>query len=322
MNLQILNRILLAIVILPVVVGSALANNGMTRFVFDPAVGETRTYQVVKTRETHANGEVTRHSFTMSVPITVIEKNAEGFILEATFNDITQTDPFSSLDQDTLVADLARLTEGFALQFQASETGVPIAMSNMDALKAELLPSVFAKLDDIATKHGSTPRVSATTQQIRQNFENMNARTAAAITLRDIQPVFIATGLEVPTNEPQPINKEVPWELTGSNLVAVGKIEIAALNNHEATIRLNQNYTRESVRNGIAFLLAQMAGMDKASMERATKQIRAWEDYDIQTEFSATLPLSESWPRRIDHTQTFIAAGQKQITNLTYRLTY
>ncbi|MFV1849391.1 MAG: hypothetical protein ACMZ66_01595 [Thalassospira sp.] len=289
-------------------------------FPFDPVIGETRTYQVEKTRETHRNGTITKNTLTMSVPITVRATDQDGLEMEVTYNDIDVVGAEAGDKNTALAAGLAKLTEGFVFHYRASPTGVPITLSNMDAVQADLLPAVFERLDDIIAQYSSDPQIAASLAPIRQAFANMTPQAGAQMTLRDIQPIFALTGLEMPETGVIEINNDVPWELTGSNLKAVGEIKLIDSTDEQATIELHQNYTRESVRNGIAFLMAQTAGMDKASMERATKQIRAWEDYDIQTDITATLPRTGSWPQRVDHTQTFIAAGQKQITQMTFIL--
>ncbi|WP_336079758.1 hypothetical protein [Thalassospira sp. CH_XMU1448-2] len=292
-------------------------------FPFDPATGESRLYDVVKTRETRRNlqsDQTSTNRLTMSIPITVTGKDDQGFEMRASYNDIAITAPDADDPAYRLATGLARLTEGFGFEFRTTDTGVPVALTNMEAVKTDLLPRVFAKLDDVIAHYTDNPRMAATLDPVRQAFANMSAGAGVQITLRDVLPVFSVTGIELPLNEPLAIHREIPWELTGSNLVVTGEMKITAINEDQATLTLSQSYTRESVRNGIAFLLSQMAGMDKASMERTTKQLRAWEDYDIQTTITATLPRSGGWPTQIDHHQTFIAAGQTQTTRLSYRL--
>lgn len=297
----------------------ALASDAIN-FPFDPVIGETRTYQVEKTRETHRNGTVTKNTLTMSVPITVRAKDQDGLVMAVNYNDINVAGTDSGDKNPALAENLAKLTEGFVFEYRASPSGVPITLSNMDAVQADLLPAILERLDDIIAQYSSDPQIAASLAPIRQAFANMTPQAGAQMTLRDIQPIFALTGLDMPETGVIEINNDVPWELTGSNLTAVGEIKLTENTADQATLKLHQNYTRDSVRNGIAFLMAQTAGMDKASMERATKQIRAWEDYDIQTDITATLTRSGGWPQTVDHTQTFIAAGQKQITQMRFTL--
>lgn len=307
-------RIFLAFLILIGTATGAVATDKSETIVFpfDPQVGDVFYYRIEKSEVTEGPRPSSKMATISDISIEFLGVEDERYACRLTYLDIQfeNEDPIN----DSFVEQLINAIRLVPLDYNADKTGSPLAFPSLQGSRSRVMrpvPHYFKK---------RAPLPQSQSERTKQFLENLSAKSANELFLKNIANIFTYTGATLPTNVPFEEETAIVWQLTGTELVRNLTTEVVSVDGDIATLRMRGGYTRDSVLSGITtFLKKTGAGLTSKQQKAMRAGLQSLKTFDIRLEYDAKMSISNGWP--VEVSSTMVTDTGKAKSTIHYDIT-
>ena len=296
---------------LPTAAAQDEAEPAKVKLPFAPAVGQTVRFELVETKEREAGGQSQQALQSTTVfDLTPTARTDDGYLFRLTYVDVRVDTPLPL----PFLTDIAELSEGVTIEYQADPTGTPLSITNLEQVQetfAKALDLMDAGFNDWFGSLDLTAEQRAQLQQVFANatglFRQMTPEVANQAFLESARILFVATGGEYYVDYLSEYDAAYDFALAGTTITGVGVYEVARYEPEagEAEVFWTFQPEPEALKAAVAAVVESLtAQTGEAAGAEAKAQIEGLNSYQSEEAAESVIDLADGMPRSVTYVKT------------------